>query len=166
MKNAVLFVISSIFLIALTSCSNIFGDMMAQYNSGFNIGYTTVSSRPEEEILKPGDPGFKASSMLREEYYVRDDATLNLGAPKKAGASFKWWVTDPHGEDVTEKLRIRYFNGDYIRESYLSDFIIYIPESELESPHTYVIHLTVSYAGEVYNDSCGLIIFEHVNNYQ
>ena len=135
--------------------------MLDDYNKGgFNTGYVTISDKDESEYeLEPDDSGYDQTKLLYPTYTVFDIGTLNLAAPASC-QSFKWVVTDLDSDDTEEPIAVTYYNEDYPKDSQTTkDFVVHIPDSGLESPHTYVLTLTVvGKKGGVYKDAAQLFI--------
>lgn len=167
MKKAFAFVISLSFLVlVLSACNNNVDDMLEDYNGGFEKGYTVIQKDAEEEepVLGPGDEGFHQEDMLRDEYFLGWDSTLNLYVPPKSQAP-QWWITDPDGENTDAKLTFLAFgktSGDSVwTQDY---FCIYAPDSLLESGHTYTLTLTVKdKEGHAYTDKAALVVYRHID---
>ncbi|MBQ9281448.1 MAG: hypothetical protein IJ207_04525, partial [Treponema sp.] len=168
MKKASAFVLISSFLLLVlaSACNTSVDDMLDDYNDGFNLGYTTVSDTKEEEevILQPGEEGFDPASMLRDEYFLGWDATLNLYAPETADR-FQWFLTDP--DDIEENL-IEFcpcnspYNGDYVVTEVTSRMLsIYAEDSRLDNGTTYKLTLNVWKGGKKYTDICSLVVYQH-----
>ena len=140
--------------------------MLDGYNGGFKKGYTVVQTTPENEepIFSPGDEGFHQEDMLRDEYFLGWDATLNLYVPQNSQDP-QWWITDPTGDDPEKKITFLAFgnlNGDSVwKKSY---FCIYAPDSLLESGHTYTLTLSVKdKEGYTYIDKASLVVYLHID---
>ena len=141
------------------SCKNTIQSELNDYNSNF----IDSDSIPAE----PGEPDFHSGQLFSvDEYFVYDDAMLILSAPKSSH-SIKWVFTDPDNkyETVKVKIRIRDGSGRLIRyedtEFNVLKLELYIPESNLESPKTYKLTLTVTdNKGGVYQDNCGIVIYK------
>ena len=165
-KSAAWLALSFIFLSAVTSfsCNNSIDDMLGEYNEGFNWGYISISDKQEEStvVLEPDDSGFDQSTLLFDFYTVFDIGTLNLSAPASC-QSYHWAVTDPSAEDPDAFVPVIYFNETIAEDVHREkDFVVNIPKSGLETPHTYVLTLTVrGKKGGIYKDSAQLFIVEY-----
>ncbi len=135
----------------ITSCLNSMDDLTGSYNKNF-----TVTAIEGEDVLKPGDEGFDENTMLYDEYFVYNDGTLNLAAPKDC-YNYTWILRDPEYDySVVQIAKFWEGSGTNTRE-----FIIYIPESGLEAK-TYQLSLTLyDKEGNAYTDVCGLIVYNH-----
>ena len=162
MKNLFcsLFIFS--FLIFADSCGHSVEDMVKDYNGGFTESSMTISSGTDEKVLEPGDAGFSQSMLLRDDYTVYSNATLNLAAPASC-KSFSWILTDPKAEDNAESVPVVFFGNSYSLTKWTQkDYVFYVPNSGLECPHTYILSLTViGKDGYEYKDSCQIYIVEH-----
>lgn len=166
MKRASAFVLSISFLVCLlsVSCNNDVDDMLDDYNGGFKKGYTVLqdSEETEEVTLSPGDEGFHQEDMLRDEYFLGWDSTLNLYVPPNSQDP-QWWITDPKADDPDEKVGFLSFGSNIkitiCKQSY---FCIYAPNSLLEEGHTYKLTLTVKdKEGYTYTDKASLVVYLH-----
>lgn len=154
-----------------SSCLNSIDDLYDQYNENFTKNmlleqYLSQKQTEEEEIedkiLTPNDEGFDESDMLFEEYYVYDDGTLNLAAPPDC-YNYQWTVQDPVNGYKNVTI-YKFWDGTMNVDVYTKrEFIIYVPDSGLESGKTYQLTLTVEdKAGNKYSDVCGIIVYNHV----
>ena len=168
MKRDTSFVlILSILILLLTSaCNNSVDDMLEGYNGGFNQGYVTLSNEDESPYsLEPDDSGYDQTRLLYDDYTVFDIGTLNLIAPASC-KSFKWTLTDPDAEDSMEPISVTYYDGSTSFYRATQDFIVYVPDSGLETGHTYKLTLVVRGKSDgVYTDSCLIYIVKYYVNY-
>lgn len=155
-----------------SSCLNSIDDLYDQYNE--NFAKSTMleellkqqqqeqEKEEEETQKKPGDIDFDESDMLFEEYYVYDDGTLNLAAPPDC-YNYQWTVQDPVNGYKNVTI-YKFWDGTMNVDVYTKrEFIIYVPDSGLESGKTYQLTLTVEdKAGNKYSDVCGIIVYNHV----
>lgn len=140
--------------------------MLGEYNGGFNKGYVTVGNSDDSEYtLEPDDSGYDQNHLLFDEYTVFDIGTLNLAAPISC-KTFKWVLTDPEGKDSLAPLNVKYYDGQISASRGTKDYVVYMPESKLESEHTYKLTLTVTgKKGGVYTDSCLIFVVKYYVNY-
>ncbi|MBQ9280894.1 MAG: hypothetical protein IJ207_01670, partial [Treponema sp.] len=168
MKKASAFVLISSFLLLVlaSACNTSVDDMLDDYNDGFNLGYTTVSDKDESDYdLEPDDSGYDQTRLLFDEYYVYDIGTLELFGPKSC-RNFKWTLTDPAGEDTLEPITVTYYDGSTSDIKRTRDYMVYMPESGLETGHTYKLTLTVTgKKGGIYTDSCLIYVVKFYVNY-
>lgn len=167
MKKAFAFVISLSFLVlVLSACNNNVDDMLEDYNGGFNVGHLTVTdSDTKEYTLEPDDSGYDQKKLLFDDYTVFNIGTLNLAAPESC-RSFKWTLTDPSAENPDEAITVKFFDGTRTCERVTKDYVVYMPESGLESEHTYKLTLSVTgKSGGKYSDSCLIFIVKYYVNY-
>jgi len=168
MKKPSAFVLSLSFLfcVCVLSCDTSVDEMLEEYNKGFNQGYVNVSNKDESEYsLEPDDSGYDQNRLLFDEYTVFDIGTLNLAAPISC-RNFKWVLTDPAAEDTLAPLTVRFYDGQVSDSRATKDYVVYMPESKLESEHTYKLTLTVTgKAGGVYTDSCLIFVVKYYINY-
>ncbi|MBQ8012814.1 MAG: hypothetical protein IJ257_00240 [Treponema sp.] len=168
MKRASAFVLSISFLVLLlaSACSNSVDDMLEGYNGGFNTGYVTVSDKDESEYeLEPDDSGYDQTRLLFDEYYVYDIGTLNLFGPSSC-RNFNWTLTDPAAEDTLAPITVTYYDGSTSEYKRTRAYMVYMPDSGLESEHTYKLTLTVTGKnGGVYTDSCLIYVVKFYVNY-
>ncbi|MDY4832239.1 MAG: hypothetical protein SO161_06875 [Treponema sp.] len=160
--NKKIFILLPLFFVMLIcfSCKNSIQNEMNEYNSHFSDSDSQISTEAK-------DPDFRSGRLFSvDEYFVYDDSILILAAPKEA-SSIKWVFTDPDNkyETVKVKIRIRDGSGRLIRyedtEFNVLKLELYIPESNLESPKTYKLTLTVTdNKGGVYQDNCGIVIYK------
>ena len=152
---------------AFSSCVYSLDTLSDQYNENFKkntmleLLAQQMEQKQKEDVYpspKPGDPDFDEDDMLFDEYFVYDDGTLNLSAPPSS-YNYKWVVRDPElGYREVEILKFWEGSGKNQRE-----FVIYIPDSGLETK-TYQLSLTVyDVQGKEYSDVCGLIVYDHLN---
>lgn len=166
MKKASAFVLSLMLLVLLPACNNSVDDMLNDYNGAFKVGYTTISGTDngEEVILQPGEQGFDERDMLRDEYFMGYDSTLNLYAPETCD-SFQWYITDPEDKNET-KIEFCPCNAPYnsafiVTEATTQTFSIYAEDSGLDNGTTYKLTLNVWKGGSKYTDSCSLVVYKH-----
>lgn len=142
------------FLLLMVSCSNDIQTILNDYNSNFN-------EITEYYAPKPGDPDFDERQMLFGEYYVASDDTLNLFGPYGCD-SYSWSVTDPKDKSGAE-IDVVLFQG-YTK--FQREYVVYIPDSGLETGKTYKLTLTVTdKEGTIYTDTCGLVVYQHYDFY-
>ena len=141
-------------------------DMLDDYNSGFEWGYAVVDTGDQEDtsVLQPGGPGFDERKMLRNEYFLGYDATLNLYAPKTS-ETVQWFICDPEDEDET-KIQFCPCNDPYNSEYIVTEvdtqtFSLYAEDSNLENGTTYKLILNVWKGGKKYSDWCSLVVYQH-----
>jgi len=141
-------------------------DMLDDYNGGFNKGYVTVSDKDDSDYeLEPDDPGYDQTKLLFDDYTVFDIGTLNLAAPQSC-LNYKWVVTDPSAENTMEAVPVTFYDGNTSSYCATKDFVVYIPESGLETEHTYKLTLAVTgKKGGIYTDSCLFYIVKYYVNY-
>ena len=159
MKRASAFVLifSFLFLLLASGCNQSVDDMLDGYNGGFNVGYTTLSKDESSTTVpsSPGEEGFVAADMLRDEYFVFMESTLILAGPPKNVFSYWWSMYDPENNDA--QVIVSTVNGS-TTEQY---FTIYLPESGLVAPKTYKLTLRIkSTGGETYTDSCSVVVYD------
>ena len=168
MKRASAFVISLGLLVCVlvSACNNDVDDMLDDYNGGFNAGYLTVSNKDESEYeLEPDDSGYDSTRLLFEEYYVYDIGTLNLFGPASC-RNFLWTLTDPASEDPSAPVTVTYYDGSTSEYKRTREYTVYMPESGIESEHTYKLTLRVTGKnGGVYSDSCLIYVVKFYVNY-
>ena len=135
--------------------------MLGEYNGGFNTGYVTVGNSDESEPnLEPGDEGFSQKNLLFDSYTVYDVGTLNLAAPESC-KTYEWVITDPSAEDISEAVKVTFYDGTSSKKRSTSDYVVYIPESGLDVGHTYYLTLTVTGKdNRVYSDLAQIFIVE------
>ena len=152
--------------VALSGCNHSIDDLLNDYNKHFEVGYTTISSEDtvDEVILQPGEQGFNEADMLRDEYFLGWDSTLNLYAPVTSD-SFQWVITDPEDSDETP---IQFcpcnepYNSEYlVYEATTQTFSIYAEDSGLDNGTTYRLTLNVWKGGKKYSDTCSLVVYRH-----
>ncbi len=169
MKKKSLLFLTAIFLF-FSSCGDSVEDMVGDYNGAFTEGHLEFQKEEsEDETLSPGDEGFSASNMLYDEYYVWENATLNLSGPPNC-RSWNWVVTDPKeiNADGNEKVVwIQTVDLSSERNAVGSQrFVIYIPDSGLKVGRTYRLTLTVKgLDGSEYKDSCAIVVYQHIYNW-
>ncbi len=129
---------------------------MKEYNEGFSEGYTTISDvNNTSSTLSPGDVGFDENDMLRDEYFVYEDATFILAGPPNNVVSYTWRMFNPENNTT---IFVNTLNGSLD----FKDFILYVPDSNLEVNNTYKLTLTiVSSFGIEYNDTCSVVVYKH-----
>lgn len=126
---------------------------MDDYNGNFGKPALTAV---EIAQLGPDDPGFDERMMLFDDYFVSHDDTLTLAAPYNC-SSYLWVITDPEAEDADAPVPVQTYGNftDYQRE-----YVLYIPESGLETGKTYKLTLTVkNKGGKIFHDDCCLVIY-------
>ena len=140
--------------------------MLDDYNSGLQEVYTTLSKTQaeEEEILQPGDVGFDENDMLRDEYFMGWDSTLNLYAPETSERC-EWFITDPDDYN-DERIQFRPCNAPYnsnyvVEEVTTKIFSLYAEECKLDNGTTYKLTLNVWKGGKKYTDICSLVVYQH-----
>ena len=140
--------------------------MLDGYNSGFNTGYLTMSDKDESEYeLEPDDSGYDQTRLLFEEYYVYDIGTLNLFGPESC-RNFLWTLTDPSAEDTDAPVSVTFYDGTTNEYKRTREYVVYMPDSKLESEHTYKLTLRVTGKnGGIYTDSCLLYVVKFYVNY-
>lgn len=150
-----------------SSCINSIDDLYDQYNENFAqntlleqyLSQQKTEEEEEEKVLTPNDPDFDEDDLLYEEYFVYDDGTLNLAAPYDC-YEYKWIVRDPSAEYSEVPIVKFWENCSYTTR----EFVIYLPTSGLKAGKTYQLTLSLkNRAGEVFSDSCGLIVYSHYN---
>ena len=153
-------------LFIFSSCVNNMSTMITDYNGNFQV----MPADPEDDVIGPGDEGFSANMMLYDEYFLYEDGTLIISAPPHC-SDIEWVFTDPDNKycEVTVCLRagmdtngnIAHFTGTKWSGQQL---ILFVPESNLESPKTYKLTLTVTdEGGNTYTDTCGIVIYQRYN---
>lgn len=132
-------------------------DMVEQYNGAYTGVSLTISDDAETtEILSPGEPGFDENDMLRDEYFVWEDATLILAAPPKNVVRYSWTMYDP--DDGYSEVAVVTANGKNTGR----EFVVYIPHSGLEVNHVYKLVLQIRDTGGAdYKDSCSVVVYKH-----
>lgn len=135
--------------------------MLDGYNGGFNVGYVTVSKNDEsEEILEPGDEGFSQKTLLFDSYTVYDIGTLNIAAPSSC-RSFSWILTDPSIRKGDNTVKVTFFDGISTTERKTKEYVVYMPNSGLETGHTYYLTLSViGKDGKTYTDLAQIFTVE------
>ena len=140
--------------------------MVDSYNSGFTVGYTTIDSEYSEDeiVLQPGEQGFNERDMLRDEYFLGYDATLNLYAPITS-ETVQWYITDPEDTDAV-KIEFKPCNAPYNGEQIVEEvttqaFSLYAEDSGLDNGTTYKLTLNVWKGGNKYTDNCSLVVYKH-----
>lgn len=96
-RNKKALITSLLCLLFLISCSTDVNTMINDYNTHY-----TKDTSKEDEVQKspqPGDADFTEDQLLQDEYFVWEDATLNLAAPETS-AEVYWRIYDP--DDPTE----------------------------------------------------------------
>lgn len=136
-------------------------DITLYFHATWNAGYITIDSTDEEEIvLQPGEQGFDQASMLRDEYFLGYDSTLNLYAPISA-ERFQWYITDP--DDISDS-KIEFLpagSENHVTEVTTQVFSLYIENCGLETGTTYKLTLNIWKDDKMYTDSCALIVYQH-----
>lgn len=149
-----------------SSCINSIDDLYDQYNENFAqntlleqyLSQQKTEEGEENDQKTPYDPDFKQEDMLFDEYFVYNDGTLNLAAPPKC-YNYKWILRDP-AAGYKEVEILKYWEGSGPDQR---SFVIYIPDTGLES-RTYQLSLIVyDFDGNRYHDECGIIIYDHYN---
>lgn len=168
MKRSLAFVLSASFLVLLlaSSCNNSVSDMLDDYNGGFTWGYTTVDTEEGDDgiVLQPGDQGFDERTMLRDEYFLGYDSTLNLYAPITS-ESVQWFICDPDDADET-KIEFNPCSEPYDGTQAVTVvdtqiFSLYAEDSGLDNGTTYKLTLNVWKGGKKYSDWCSLVVYQH-----
>lgn len=131
-------------------CLNSSDDLYDSYNS-------TYTQTVQEKVVTPDDDEFDETQMLRDEYFVYDNATLNISAPYNC-ASYSWSVIDlSTGFDFEVNLLPNYTVSG-------REFVAYIPDSDWKTDRTYKLTLKVTNKeGVEFKDSCGIIVYQHYN---
>ncbi len=140
--------------VLLMSCSHSLDDMVENYNGAF-------SSEEEEETEEEKKADFAESDMLYEKYFVADNETLNLSAPSGC-SECSWTLTDPTDSSKGENFATL-FEGSGIGYSE-KRFVLYVPNSNLETGKTYKLVLSVSLNGNTYTDTCAVVIYAALEN--
>ena len=131
----------SFFLFIFLSCGNSMEDMVEQYNGA----YTGVSLTLSDD-----------ADMLRDEYFVWEDASLILAAPPKNVVRYSWTMYDP--DDGYSEVAVMTANGKNTGR----EFVVYIPHSGLEVNHVYKLVLQIRDTGGAdYKDSCSVVVYKH-----
>lgn len=160
--SAFVLILSILFCVCTFSCNNSVDDMLEDYNGGFKKGYVKLKEKQDEsdEVLQPGDEGFDQTKMLRDEYFLGWDSTLNLYAPETA-ERFQWYISDPDDSDNTP-VNFKPCGSDFIvSEITTRRFSLYAEDSELEDGTTYKLTLNVWKGGKRYWDVCSLVVYQH-----
>ncbi len=164
MKSRSIKVLTSLLLllIFLISCSTDVNTMINDYNTH----YTEDTSKADEvqKAPQPGDPDFTEDQLLDNEYFVWEDATLNLAAPESS-AEVYWQIYDP--DDTTETPLFFHLFGQAAGNTQDvwkgKTLTIKILDSELEIDKVYKLTLQiVSKEGKRYSDSAALVIYRHL----
>ena len=161
------FVVSLMLLaISVLGCNHSVDSMVNDYNEQFTVGYTTIDTNDsgEEVILQPGEQGFDERDMLRDEYFLGYDSTLNLYAPETC-ETFQWYITDPDDPDETN-IKFCPCNEPYNSQYWCTEidtqtFSIYAEDSGLDNGTTYKLTLNVWKGGNKYSDHCSLVVYTH-----
>jgi len=135
------------------NCKTSVDTMISDYNQNFE---TPTSSKSDESSLLPGDMNFDQNQMLKNEYYIYEDASFVVSGPASC-SSYEWIIIDVSDTNQTP-IAVVTRPGSSLTSK---NFAIYVPESGLETGHTYKLTLTVMSGGKAYKDSCGLIIYKH-----
>lgn len=164
--SAFVLILSFLLLVLLSACNNSVDDMLENYNGGFKKGYATLDTNlyGDDMVLQPGDVGFDEKGMLRDEYFLGYDSTLNLYAPITC-EQFQWYICDPEDKD---EVRIEFcpcnepYNSEYILTEVTTQlFSLYAEDSRLENGRTYKMTLNVWKGGKKYTDTCSLVVYTH-----
>lgn len=122
--------------------------------TNYNEKFTYVS---QSQTVTPDEEGFDETQMLREEYFVYDNATLNISAPYNC-ASYSWSVIDMSTGFTFEVFPL----PNYTLSS--REFVTYIPDSDWKVGVTYKLTLKITNKeGVEFKDSCGIIVYQHYN---
>lgn len=159
-KKIFCLIISTLLIFLFFSCETNINSMIEDYNSNFI---------PDPEMIKtsgpsPGDKDFTEGSLLEDEYFVWEDATLNISAPQNC-AEYSWIISDPNDEDDTP-IHIHHLGHNY-NETYnvwnRKDFCINILDSGLEVNKVYKLTLRItSKEGIKYTDSAAVVVYQHL----
>lgn len=157
-KTFVKIFFTTIFSISLFSCNTSMGSVVDDYNSNFIIDYSNSTT---SDMLSPGDEGFNPSMMLKDEYFVGSDSTLNIFAPTKSHSQ-EWMVMDPLTD---EPIPVKLFGNNY--EQYVATgkvFSINARDCGLEEGRTYKLQLKVTDQGGLrYTDVCAIVVYKRYN---
>lgn len=161
-RNIKALITSLLCLLFLISCSTDVNTMINDYNTHY-----TKDTSKEDEVQKspqPGDADFTEDQLLQDEYFVWEDATLNLAAPETSAEVF-WRIYDP--DDPTETPLFFHLYGHPLGSDYdvwnEKTLAIKIPDSKLEIDKVYKLTLQiVSKEGKRYSDSAALVIYRHL----
>lgn len=147
-----------IFSCMLFSCKTSIDSIIDEYNSNFTIDYANSIT---SDMLSPGDVGFNPAEMLKDEYYLGSDTTLNISAPYKS-ASFSWFVSNPLDDEI---IPIKYFGNEY--EQYVVTEKVFSIDARtcgLEVGKTYKLTLQVTdQGGLLYTDVCAIVVYQRYN---
>jgi len=132
----------------------------------YNTHYTEDTSKADEvqKAPQPGDPGFTEDQLLDNEYFVWEDATLNLAAPETCAEAY-WYIYDPDDSTNTPL----YFHPYGLSEEATYNvwrkktLTLNMLDSRLEIDKVYKLTLqVVSKEGKRYSDSAALVIYRHL----
>ncbi len=155
---ALIFAVFSVF-----SCTDI-NSMLENYNTNYT---SEIKAEKPTSGLAPGDEGFDEEDMLQGEYFVASVGTLVLYAPKNC-ASYKWSLKQQVEISVNSNIVYSEKSVSFALSNGSTDisraFVMYIPDSGLETG-TYKLSLTVTdKEGKSYTDTCSIVIYEKSQN--
>ena len=171
MKSKAVVLTSSLFSLCvavflLTACKDNVYTMLDDYNSHF------IPKEDEFPDPKPGDSQFDSSRMLRDQYDIYDNETLNLYGPYGC-SSYKWTIMNPFIREETddEGNIVTYYPGKPVELSFYSNSYDSISQRFILVPSTsglllgvYILELSVTDKNnQVYTDSCRVNINRHID---
>ena len=150
----------------LTACKNDVYTILNDYNSHF------IPVEDEIPDPQPGDSKFDSSKMLRDQYDIYDNETLNLYGPNSCN-SYKWTIMNPFIKEETDEQGnlITYQPGKPVELQFYSNnhnstsqrFIL-VPSTSGVLLGVYILELSVTDKNNnVYTDSCKLNINRHID---
>lgn len=140
-------------LILAGGCKNSVNSMIDDYNSKYTINYL------DPDGPQPGEGRFYEQDMLLDRYFICENETLNLCAPKQCN-SYQWELTDPNRRTEDKNFAHLTKNSSYTSQR----FVLYVPDSGISTGYYNLRLYVTDKEGHRFTDSCILVIYKNTNN--
>lgn len=142
-----------IILILAGGCKNTVDSMIDSYNSKYTVNYL------DPDGPQPGEGRFFEQNMLLDRYFVCENETLNLCAPKQC-RTYEWILTDPNRPEEYRNFATLTQNSSYESQR----FVLYVPESGISTGYYNLRLYVTDKEGKRFTDSCVLVIYKNTND--
>lgn len=152
LKNKLCPLILFVVLVFNGGCKNSVGSMIDDYNSKYSVTYL----EPEGPV--PGEGRFKETELLLDKYFVCENETLNLCAPKDC-KKYEWDLRNTK-KAPNDKITINMI-GTY---GYNSRRFLLNPGFSKMAIGNYKLRLTITdKEGNRFSDICEIVIYKDIS---